>query len=217
MHFLVYQITNNLNGKIYVGVHQTTNPNDGYMGSGTLIKQAIKRHGASNFTKTILYDFSSLQEMNDKEIELVTPEFVQNPQTYNMVPGGSERNWVIIDADGNKICCRATFTPEQIAMGRDRVSELWNDTAWAANQRAKLSANVKRYYQNKPGGHWLGQKHSPEAIAKQKLAAVGRSAGSKNPLFGKKWMTDGSNSKPATKEEQETLLTLGWRYGRIIT
>ena len=36
----VYEITNNINGKIYVGVHSTKDVNDGYMGSGKHLKQA---------------------------------------------------------------------------------------------------------------------------------------------------------------------------------
>ena len=48
-HNVVYQITNLINGKIYIGVHSTDDINDGYMGSGDLIKMAIK-----NMVKTIL-------------------------------------------------------------------------------------------------------------------------------------------------------------------
>ena len=87
-HYIVYQITNLTNQMIYIGQHQTNNPNDSYMGSGILIQKAIQKYGKSNFKKDILFDFSTFNEMNAKEAELVTEEFVQRDDTYNLMPGG---------------------------------------------------------------------------------------------------------------------------------
>lgn len=36
-YYYIYQITNLVNAKIYVGVHKTKDLNDGYMGSGKVI------------------------------------------------------------------------------------------------------------------------------------------------------------------------------------
>lgn len=54
------------------------------MGSGKLIKQAIKKYGVENFTKEILFVFDSEEEMNAKEKELV----ILGEQSYNLCPGG---------------------------------------------------------------------------------------------------------------------------------
>ena len=41
-HYLVYKTTNLINGRIYIGQHQTYYPNDGYLGSGREIAKAIE-------------------------------------------------------------------------------------------------------------------------------------------------------------------------------
>lgn len=51
MYHLVYMTTNLVNGKMYVGVHSTENLEDGYLGSGNLIKKAVKKYGRENFDR----------------------------------------------------------------------------------------------------------------------------------------------------------------------
>ena len=84
MYYTIYKITNKTNGKYYIGKHQTKDLNDGYMGSGKLLRRAIKKHGIDNFTKEILHIFDNESNMNDKEKELV----VISEESYNLCPGG---------------------------------------------------------------------------------------------------------------------------------
>jgi hypothetical protein len=53
-YYIIYSITNILNGKIYVGFHATNDPDDNYMGSGIAINEAYKKYGRDNFKKDIL-------------------------------------------------------------------------------------------------------------------------------------------------------------------
>jgi hypothetical protein len=84
MLFTVYKITNKLNNKFYIGMHQTTNINDGYMGSGKRLHAAYKKYGIENFEKEILHIFDNEQDMKNKEKELV----VISEMSYNLCDGG---------------------------------------------------------------------------------------------------------------------------------
>jgi len=55
-------ITNKVNGKRYIGCHKTDDVDDGYMGSGKLIRRAIKKYGSENFAKEVLATFKNDSE-----------------------------------------------------------------------------------------------------------------------------------------------------------
>jgi hypothetical protein len=83
-----YKITNTIDNTIYVGIHGTNNLDDGYMGSGSYLKRAIKKYGRKKFTKEILQYFKSYKEALDYEAVIVTKEFIERHDTYNLKEGG---------------------------------------------------------------------------------------------------------------------------------
>lgn len=88
MIYTLYKITNKTNGMIYVGYHKTTNIDDGYMGSGRAIKEAIENEGIDNFAKEIISYFDDECEMKQAEKNMVNKEFVGRGDTYNLKVGG---------------------------------------------------------------------------------------------------------------------------------
>lgn len=88
IYYTIYKTTNLVNGKIYIGKHITSNPNDSYLGSGRALNRAIIKYGRSNFIKEILFLCENESEMNSKEKELVTQNVVENDSNYNLCPGG---------------------------------------------------------------------------------------------------------------------------------
>ena len=90
MHYTVYKTTNILNNKTYVGKHQTEDINDSYLGSGILLKEAIKQHGKSKFIKEVLFVYDNESAMNAKEIEVINAELVNRRDTYNVAVSSEE-------------------------------------------------------------------------------------------------------------------------------
>lgn len=77
-----------VNGKFYIGKHQTVNPNDPYLGSGIAIRAAIKFYGKTNFSKEVLFDFDNEVDMNMMEKEMVTESLILDDNCYNCAVGG---------------------------------------------------------------------------------------------------------------------------------
>lgn len=107
MYWIVYQTTNLVNNKIYIGVHQTKNPDifDGYLGNGIYVNQpssyiyrktkfecAVHKYGPNKFKRTTLNIFDNEEDAYAEEARLVNEEFLARPDVYNMILGGKLPN-----------------------------------------------------------------------------------------------------------------------------
>ena len=88
MYYLIYKTTNKINGKIYIGMHETTNIDDGYLGSGKRLLSAINKHGKESFKREVLFCFDNREDMLRKEAELVNEKFLKRKDVYNLTSGG---------------------------------------------------------------------------------------------------------------------------------
>lgn len=88
MFYTIYKTTNLVNGKFYIGKHQTLDIHDSYLGSGKALYKAIDKYGRDNFAKEILFVYDTEEEMNKKEKELVTEDFISSSCNYNAGIGG---------------------------------------------------------------------------------------------------------------------------------
>ena len=99
MKYTVYKTINKVNGKYYIGLHQTKNLDDGYLGSGILLRRAIEKHGIENFSKEILHIFDNEQDMINKEKELI----VISEETYNLCEGGKAAGFSYLNRTGKNV------------------------------------------------------------------------------------------------------------------
>lgn len=89
MIWYCYETRNLINGKYYRGKSGSEDPeNDGYLGSGPILKRAISKYGRENFKKTILATFKTEEEAYEYERSIITLKEVQDPDCYNVILGG---------------------------------------------------------------------------------------------------------------------------------
>ena len=182
MKYLVYQIKNNINDKIYIGAHATTDVNDSYMGSGKLLLKAQTKYGIHNFTKSILYVFDTPSEMYDKEKELVNREFVLSEHTYNLKIGGE---------GGVSYTTASSETREKMSkakIGKSRKMKdgwvnplkgktrpgLFNEQSIEKMRNAKVGRSLSEEHKQKISISCSGKTMPPDAVKKSADARKGK-------------------------------------------
>lgn len=99
MIYYIYKICplkGSLAGKYYIGQHRTENMNDGYVGSGTILRNYYKVYGAKEgetFTKEILQFCSSISELNAAEQAFISDSYETDPNCINLIAGGNGRGY----------------------------------------------------------------------------------------------------------------------------
>ena len=151
--YLIYKTTNKLNNMFYIGCHRTKNVNDGYMGSGTLLKKAIKKYGIENFVREILFEYSSVEEMVNKERELVNEDFVDRKDTYNLTIGGYGGGFYYIDKNN------LNHLVDQHLISSTKIKE---DEEYKKKFKEKVSLGLIKYSKLHPKNpnRWVGKKHT---------------------------------------------------------
>jgi len=218
-YYTIYQITDLLNNKIYIGKHETYDLNDNYMGSGKLLTRSQKKHGLENFKKELLFIFSSEEEMNSKEAELVTEDFCLREDTYNICPGG-KGGWGYINKNGKRNGLEVTMFVLEYrkiffdGLNKGRVTQkiLWKQNGlWAEERRKKVSESNKNYYNNGGVNGFSGKIHTEETKKKMGIANSLSQSGSKNSQFGSIWITNGTENKKIKKTD---IIPENWYSGR---
>ncbi len=91
MLHILYKTTNNINKKVYIGVHSTNDPTDGYLGSGHVLNNAIQKYGRENFTRETISVHKTRKEVFKAESKIVNKKWIGSKSNYNICVGGSGR------------------------------------------------------------------------------------------------------------------------------
>ncbi len=218
MHYIIYKTTNTINNKIYIGQHKTEKLDDGYLGSGTKLREDIKLFGTKFFEREILFECNDSDEMDLLEAKLVDFDFVCRSDTYNRCVGGQGANWhesmeaggnLYYDDNGNVLNGQDGRGKQNLLCGAELVNVLKESgkyEQWCLNISEGLKGNT----------FWLGKQHTDETKRKIGLVTSKAQKGSGNSQFGKCWIhsLEEKVSKSIHKTDLEDYLSKGWIKGR---
>lgn len=191
MNHYVYEITNLVNGRKYIGKRSChcEISKDRYMGSGKALIEAINKYGVNNFEKKIIFICNSDDEAYEKEKEyIIMKDAVSSRKYYNLCGGGRGTGSGELNPRFGK---KLSEKHKRILIESNRNRVVSEET------RAKLREIGKKANtgENNP---FYGRKHTRESIEKMKISAIGRTMkdetkekiskalkGENSPMYGK--------------------------------
>ncbi|MBQ5632522.1 MAG: hypothetical protein IIU99_05400 [Treponema sp.] len=180
IYYYTYKTTllkGKLAGHYYYGLHRTNNLNDGYAGSGKIIKDYFKRYGKiehQTYIKEIISFYNNDDELNQAEYNLIGDKYQNDKLCLNLKEGGKN-----IQHGGEKIGHQVSEETRQKISKAHKNKVLSNETKekihniLIGNKRALghiLSNETKEKIKN---SH-LGLKHSETTKQKMSISRKGK-------------------------------------------
>lgn len=154
--WFVYKTTNCVDGRFYVGVHFGTE-DDNYLGSGKLLRLAIKKYGRVVFKREIIKLCKTKEEAYELEEFIVDFDFVKDDTTYNLVNGGR---------GGQGLNCKEST--------RLKMMKPKTEQHRKAISNAKKGVKTSEKHRNACSVRMQGHKHSENTKLKMSLSRKGK-------------------------------------------
>jgi hypothetical protein len=202
MHYILYKTTNTISGRFYIGVHETDNLNDGYLGSGEYLKNAIKKYGVENFTCVILETYEDKKFAFEEENEIVNETFIRRLDTYNLRVGGG--------GFGSRAAASAAATiKNRMYPGDPTIARVVYDEKRINDP--EFNEKVLKQISE------LGKNPIKIAERSATFKESGHGVGEKNSQYGKRWVHHIIHGKKQVQHtELDQYLSKGWVRGKGI-
>ena len=195
-HF-IYKIICLTTDKFYIGMHSTENLNDGYLGSGKILRYSVNKHGEKNHKIEIIEYLPDRSSLKNREKEIINENLLKNPLCMNLVIGGE-----------------GGFTKESQSKGALNANKKnWKDPEFVERSKNRMRETaLKLHSEGKiPIPNWTGKTHSDETKLKIGIKSSIHQKDYNNSQYGTCWIT---NEKESKKIHRGDLIPDGWRLGR---
>ena len=235
MYGYIYETTNLINGKKYIGKHKSNKFDYNYYGSGIGLKRALNKYGKANFKVEILEEVYTNQKDLDELETYYIKKFnaVKNKNYYNNSYGGESEGWQgVIKAKRELNSCTIsketrikisnTLKNHEVTKStRAKISKSQKNKKLSINHREKISKSLKG--RTSP---MKNRNQSKESRIKISKGMIGINKGRKmseefkhNMSLSKKgriWINNGIKTKQIRIDDFELYQNLGYTKGRIL-
>ena len=203
MYGYIYITVNLINGKKYIGQHKGTFDSN-YLGSGKLIRRAIKKYGKDNFVVSILEYAPTKEKLNELEIDYIDKLKKNGVENYNLAKGGN--------------CIGSIYdymTPEQIEKHKEKISKTpknrkieYNEEELEKRRKRAIERNKSLFMKK------ICVKRNKDRVwRKETLEKMSRKMTNNKINSGKKYINKDGIRKMVLKEELNYYLENGWNLG----
>lgn len=161
---VIYMTINLITKKCYIG--KDVKNKKSYLGSGIILKKAIKKHGKENFKKIILEKCSSKEELAEREKYWISFfDAVKSKKFYNVLEGG-----IGGAAEGHKT-------------GKETKNKIRNSLLNKKRPKEVVEKFYKAVLQYDHEGNFLKEFPNKKSVDEYVNGRVGKIGNYKNPFF----------------------------------
>jgi hypothetical protein len=198
----IYKTTSLINGRFYIGMHSTNTLEDGYLGSGKLLRYSVKKYGSENHKIERLEFFEDRIKLAERESEIVNESLLKDPLCMNLGLGG-----------------QGGILNEEHSKNLRHGASIFLKNQWKENYKKMCQQNSEKVkIAHKNGSlrydNMLGKHHSEESKKNIGKSNSVSQKGEKNSQFGTCWIIRSNENKKINLSELESYLSQGWIKGR---
>lgn len=232
-HNIFYKTTNLVNGKFYYGIHSTDKLEDGYLGSGTALKNAVRHYGTASFRREVIMDYPTRKEANEHEKLVVTAELTESKMCYNIVLGGkseyipTEQDCLKLTGVNNPFYGK-THTPESRSKMKSALdlyyseNDIWSKGHTKETHPSLMAHSIRMSGENHPNfgktatefqKQRVRETHTGKIVSEETRKRMSAAqSGEKNYMFGKKHTKERIDKIKANNPKNKPCVIFGIEY-----
>lgn len=216
MYGYIYETTNLINGKKYIGQKKSKIfLEEKYLGSGKILRQAIEKYGKENFSVKLLCKCNKQKTLDEKERYYINKYRKENIEIYNIAAGGNDFSNPFCTGEANHF-----YGKHHTKEAKEKISNAFKNRIWITKNKVNKFIKpeeldlylqqgwIKGSYQSKSNHKKLSKLHKNLFKNNNELRYK-----CGNALRGKRWVHRGNERKVILPEELDLYIQQGWIKG----